>query len=327
MQDPMLDLTLFRRPAMTGVSVAAFTLAGSIFALFLYITLYVQDDLGYGPLAAGIRFLPITMMAFVVAPFAGKLTVRLQSRYLLGTGLLLVTAGLLLMATTNPTSGWTQLLPGFIVAGAGIGMVNPVLASASVSVVPYQRSGMASGANSTFRQIGIATGIAALGAIFASEIQIQDARRLEHQCHGTAREHKGGHQLGLALQAGGVREALGSIPFAPARTALLDAYRVGFSSTFNELMVIGSVMLVRGRRPGPRPRPPKGLRAERIAPAAEAGPSPGGSRYSPPWPNRPLPLARAGANRGFRGPATSQGRGRSAARRLERHRGRPAGWR
>ena len=170
-KDPMLDLTLFKRPAMVGVSITAFTLAASIFAMFLYLTLYIQDDLGYGPLAAGIRFLPITVMAFVVAPFAGKLTVRVKSRYLLGTGLLLVTAGMLLMATTRADSGWAQLLPGYIVAGAGIGMVNPVLASASVAVVPFQRSGMASGTNSTFRQVGIATGIAALGAVFASQIQ------------------------------------------------------------------------------------------------------------------------------------------------------------
>jgi EmrB/QacA subfamily drug resistance transporter len=241
-RDPMLDLTLFRRPAMCGVSIAAFTLAASIFALFLYITLYIQDDLGYSPLAAGVRFLPITMMAFVVAPVAGKLTVRLQSRYLLGLGLLLVTGGLLLMGTTSPASGWTQLLAGFLVAGAGIGMVNPVLASASVSVVPYQRSGMASGANSTFRQIGIATGIAGLGTIFASEIQSRTFAVLSTSATGRLVMEKSGGGLGLALQAGGVRDALSSIPFPAARQTLLGAYRIGFSTTFNELMVIGSVV-------------------------------------------------------------------------------------
>ena len=110
--DPMLDLTLFKRPAMVGVSLAAFTIAASIFALFLYLTLYIQDDLGYGPLAAGVRFLPITMLAFIVAPFAGKLTVRIQARYLLGTGLFLIAVGCLLMATTHASSGWTVLLPG-----------------------------------------------------------------------------------------------------------------------------------------------------------------------------------------------------------------------
>ena len=103
----MLDLTLFKRPAMVGVSLAAFTIAASIFAMFLYLTLYIQDDLGFGPLAAGVRFLPITMLAFIVAPFAGKLTVRVHARYLLGTGMFLIAVGCLLMATTHASSGWT----------------------------------------------------------------------------------------------------------------------------------------------------------------------------------------------------------------------------
>ncbi|MBV8462193.1 MAG: DHA2 family efflux MFS transporter permease subunit [Acidimicrobiales bacterium] len=243
--DPMLDLNLFKRPAMCGVSITAFTLAGSIFAMFLYITLYVQDGLGYGPLAAGLRFLPITVMAFVVAPFAGRLTVRVQSRYLLGAGLLLVAGGLLLMGTTNASSAWTQLLPGFFVTGVGIGLVNPVLASASVSVVPVQRSGMASGANATFRQIGIATGVAALGAIFASEIQTKTIAALNASAAGRLVVERGGNRLGLALQAGGVRDTLGSIPVA-ARRVLLDAYRTGFSSTLNELMVIGAAVAFAG---------------------------------------------------------------------------------
>src|SRR5580692_1214004 len=78
--DPMLDLNLFRRPAVIGSSIVAVALSSSIFALFLYITLYVQDDLGYGPFAAGLRFLPITLLSFIAAPFAGKLTVRIKSR-------------------------------------------------------------------------------------------------------------------------------------------------------------------------------------------------------------------------------------------------------
>jgi EmrB/QacA subfamily drug resistance transporter len=241
-KDPMLDLTLFKRPAMVGVSATAFTLSASIFAMFLYLTLYIQDDLGYGPLAAGIRFLPITVMAFVVAPIAGKLTVRIQSRYLLGLGLLLAAVGMLLMATTHPTSGWTQLIPGYIVAGAGIGMVNPVLASAAVAVVPFQRSGMASGANSTFRQIGIATGIAALGAVFASQIQHKTLAVLNASPLGHQAIAQGGRQLDSALQAGAVRQAAQGITFAPARQALLHAYRIGFSGTLNELLIIGAIV-------------------------------------------------------------------------------------
>jgi EmrB/QacA subfamily drug resistance transporter len=239
---PMLDLSLFRRPAMTGVSVVAFTLASSIFALFLYITFYIQDGLGYGPLAAGLRFLPITVMAFIVAPIAGKLTVKVQSRFPLSLGLALCAGGMLLMATTTPSSGWTRLLPGFLATGIGIGLVNPVLASASVAVVPVERSGMAAGANSTFRQVGIATGIAALGAVFADQIQQHTTAVLTASAAGREVLRRGGEQLVGALQSGGVREVAAAIPSAQAQAVLLHAYRIGFSHTFNVLMVIGAIV-------------------------------------------------------------------------------------
>jgi len=244
--DPMLDLSLFRRPAMVGASIVAFTLASSIFAMFLYITLYVQDGLGYGPFAAGVRFLPITVISFVVAPIAGKLSVRIQARYLMGGGLLLVAIGLLLMSAVDASSAWTVLVPGFIVTGIGIGTTNPVLASSAVSVVPPQRSGMASGANNTFRQVGIATGIAALGAVFQSQIQHATFAALSATPTGQEIIARGGTALKGALAGGGVREAAAAIPSPSARATLLDAYRHGFASTFDHLLLIGVVVAAVG---------------------------------------------------------------------------------
>jgi EmrB/QacA subfamily drug resistance transporter len=162
----MFDLTLFRKPAFGGASIAAFGLSASMFAMFLYITLYIQNSLGLSPQATGLRFLPLTVVSFFVAPAAGRVSRRVPVRILFGVGLALVGTGLLLMSGIDADSKWTALLPGFILSGAGIGMVNPSLAQAAVGVVPPQRSGMASGINSTFRQVGIATGIAGLGAIF-----------------------------------------------------------------------------------------------------------------------------------------------------------------
>ena len=210
--------------------------------MFLYLTLYIQDNLGYGPLAAGLRFLPMTLMTFFVAFFAGRLTVRVPSRLLLGVGMLVVTGSLLLMGTTDPNSNWTVLLPGFILGGLGIGIVNPVLASGAVSVVQPQRSGMASGANNTFRQVGIATGIAVLGAVFQSQIVSHTAATLNKTAAGVAVLHRGGSQLRGALSAGEVHEVASSIPLASARAALLNAYHVAFSSTLNHLMDIGAVV-------------------------------------------------------------------------------------
>ena len=70
-ENAMLDLSLFRSPSFTGVSIVAFALSASMFAMFLYLTLYIQNVLGYSPLEAGLRFLPLTVLSFVVAPIAG----------------------------------------------------------------------------------------------------------------------------------------------------------------------------------------------------------------------------------------------------------------
>jgi EmrB/QacA subfamily drug resistance transporter len=163
---PMLDLTLFRNPSFGGASIAAFVLSASMFAMFLYLTLYVQNILGYSALEAGLRFMPITLVSFFVAPVSGKLAERVGVRWFLSFGLAFVGIGLLLMRGLEPGDDWTALLAGFLIAGGGIGMTNPALATAAIGVVEPRRSGMASGINSTFRQVGVATGIAAWGAIF-----------------------------------------------------------------------------------------------------------------------------------------------------------------
>ncbi len=169
-ESPMFDLALFRKPSFTGAQIVAFTLSSAMFSQFLFLTLYLQNQLHYSPLQAGLRFLPLSILAFLFAPIAGRLSTRIPVRILFGVGMSLVGAALLLMHGITPSSGWTTLLPGFIVGGIGIGLVNAPLASTAVSVVEPRRAGMASGINNTFRQVGIATGIAGLGAIFQSKV-------------------------------------------------------------------------------------------------------------------------------------------------------------
>src|SRR5437588_7494467 len=195
---PMLDLTLFARPAFAGASIVALTLSASMFAMFLYLTLYIQDVLGYSPLQAGLRFLPVTLISFAVAPVAGRLSVRVPVRLLLGTGLLLVSGGLLAMTAITASSGWTTLIPGFVIAGAGIGMINPPLASTAIGVVHHTRSGMASGINDTFRPVGIATGIAGLGAVFQHQVTRQTSSALSHTAPGREALHAAGGTRGAA---------------------------------------------------------------------------------------------------------------------------------
>jgi EmrB/QacA subfamily drug resistance transporter len=167
---PMLDLRLFRVPTFTGAQIVAFSIHASMFSMFLYIVLYMQNVLGYTPLETGVRFLPVSLLSFVSAPIAGKLAERYPVRAFLSAGLGLVGIGLILMSGIDPGDDWTTLLPGFILGGIGIGFINPPLATAAIGVVEPRRSGAASGINSTFRQVGTAVGIAGLGALLQAKL-------------------------------------------------------------------------------------------------------------------------------------------------------------
>jgi EmrB/QacA subfamily drug resistance transporter len=169
-REPMFDLSLVRVPTFVGGLVSAFGISASLFALLTYLVLYIQNMLGYSAIEAGIRFLPLTGAIFLTAGVAGRLSARVPTRLLIGPGFLLIGIGLLLMHGLTPASDWTALLAGLIVAGVGAGLVNVPLASTAVAVVEPARAGMASGVNATFRQVGIATGIAVLGAIFSHSI-------------------------------------------------------------------------------------------------------------------------------------------------------------
>jgi EmrB/QacA subfamily drug resistance transporter len=246
---PMLDLSLFRRRAFAGASIVAFAISASMFSMFLYLTLYIQDVLSYSPLQAGLRFLPITLLSFVVAPISGRLSVRIPVRLLLGTGMLLVGGGLLAMTAIGAGSGWTTLVPGFLLAGAGVGMVNPPLASTAIGVVHYTRSGMASGINNTFRQVGIATGIAGLGAVFQHDVT--------HDTTSALAASRAGHEVLLAahgklagaLVSGDVASVARSLP-ASARSALTHAYRVGFTDALTSILIIAAIVAVAGAAAG-----------------------------------------------------------------------------
>jgi predicted MFS family arabinose efflux permease len=169
-RQPMFDLNRFRKPTFVGGSIAAFGMNGSLFAMFLYLVLYFQNSPHLSALGTGLGLAVITGGSLITALPAGRLSERMPVRWLIGPGLILVGIGLMLMHGIGADSSWTHLIAGFVVAGAGSGMVNPPLASTAIGVVEPRDAGMASGINTTFRQVGIATAIAALGSIFATKL-------------------------------------------------------------------------------------------------------------------------------------------------------------
>ncbi len=168
---PMLDPRLFKIPSFTASTIAAFTLSGGLYALLFYLSLYMQNYLGFSPLQAGLRFLPLSALVLIGAPLAGRFTDRIGPKWILATGLLFVVVGTGLLTrlvhATLPDQ-WVLLLPGLILAGIGNGIVNPPISTLAMGTVEPRQMGMASGISNVARQTGVAFGIAALAALLGN---------------------------------------------------------------------------------------------------------------------------------------------------------------
>jgi EmrB/QacA subfamily drug resistance transporter len=237
-EEPMFDFRLFRVPTFTGAQTTAFAISAGMFSQFLYLALYLQNVLGYSAMATGLRFLPLSLLSFVTAPVAGRLSARMPVRVLLSVGLALVGGALLLMWGLTVHSAWTALLAGFLVGGVGVGLVNAPLASTAVSVVEPRRAGMASGINNTFRQVGIATGIAALGAIFQDRIGA-------HLAASRAVPQGRVHELAQAISSGATKQALQGVP-AQYRAQAAQIARSAFIAGLNEILLVAAFVLFAG---------------------------------------------------------------------------------
>ncbi|MFL5906068.1 MAG: MFS transporter [Solirubrobacterales bacterium] len=240
--EPMLPLGLFRSPSFTGVQLAAFAVSASAFALFLYITLYLQNYLGYSPLQAGLCYLPLTLVSFFAAPLAGALLSRAPARVMMSGSLAVAGVGLLLMSGVSAGSEWTTLLGGFLVVGAGVGFLNPVIADVAISVVPKERSGMAAGINDTFRQLGVSVGIAVWGAIFVG----RGADKVSGLLAGTP-SASGDHprQLVEAASSGSLQQAVAHLS-PGSQHAVTNAAHEGFLAGFNDVLMLGGVLCLAG---------------------------------------------------------------------------------
>jgi EmrB/QacA subfamily drug resistance transporter len=235
-REPMFDLGLLRVPTFSGGLAAALAMNGSLFALLTYLILYMQQTLGLSAAETGVRLLPLTVALFFAAGIAGRLSERVPTRWLIAPGFVSIGAGLLLMRGVSTDSRWTHLLPGMIVAGIGAGLVNPPLAATAIGIVEPARAGMASGINTTFRQVGTATGVAVLGAIFATHVRSTvtgqlDAGELGSRADGIA------HAIG----AGGMNGVLGQVP-ANLRPAVVHAGHSGFVDGLNLILLVGAAV-------------------------------------------------------------------------------------
>jgi EmrB/QacA subfamily drug resistance transporter len=166
---PMLDLSLFRNPTFAGANATAMLVTLAMFGVFFFMSLYVQQILGYSPVQAGAIFLPMTILIILVAPPAGKLSDRVGSRWLMAGGMTLVAGSLVLFSRLGLDSGFWNMFPALVLGGLGMALTMTPMTAAAMSAVPVAKAGVGSGVLNTFRQVGGALGIAVMGAILTSQ--------------------------------------------------------------------------------------------------------------------------------------------------------------
>jgi EmrB/QacA subfamily drug resistance transporter len=245
-RDPMLDLKLFGSPSFTGVMIGAALLSGAAFGGLAYVSIWLQSVLDLSPIQAGLVFLPLSGAALVVSALAGRFLQDVAPRILIGVGTLLVGIGGLLMVVVNADSRWATLIAGLLVTGLGVGLALPIMSSAALAAAPRERGGMAGGALTTFRQLGLVLAIAVLGALFAG--RVEDSLRDS----GVPDPHRAS---GL-LTGGQAGRLIGVVPPAQ-RAAVVDAVHAAFASGLRATFlaagitgVVGAALvfgLVRGR--------------------------------------------------------------------------------
>jgi EmrB/QacA subfamily drug resistance transporter len=219
-RDPMLDLALFGTPSFTGIMVGAALLNGAAFGGLAYVSIWLQSVLGLSPIEAGLVFLPLSGGALVVSALAGRFLQHVSPRILIGTGTLLVGIGALLMIVVGADSNQYTLLAGLLVTGLGVGLALPIMSSAALGAAPRDRGGMAGGALTTFRQLGLVLAIAIFGALFAARIESS------LRSSGAVADPSGAADLLTGGQAG---RLIGQVP-AASRGAVDAAVHAAFAS-------------------------------------------------------------------------------------------------
>jgi EmrB/QacA subfamily drug resistance transporter len=165
---PMLDLDLFRNGTFAGANSVMLLVGLAMFGVFFYNSLFIQNVLGFSAVQTGASFLPMTVLIIIVAPIAGKFSDRVGSRWLVGVGMILLSASLFIFSRLDATSNFWDILPGLLIGGFGMAIVMTPITAAAMGSVSVDKAGVGSAVLNSMRQVGGSLGIAVMGAIVAA---------------------------------------------------------------------------------------------------------------------------------------------------------------
>jgi EmrB/QacA subfamily drug resistance transporter len=265
-REPMVPLRFFLRPAFSTSTIVSLLVGFAFIGVLYLIVLYFQNVMGYSPLQAGLRTLPLTLTQAVTAANAGRLNRTLGARTKMSVGLLLLSVGLFGLSQIQVTTSYTAIWPFQVLLGVGMGLVMPAVAAAGMAAVAAEQSGVASGVINASRQVGGALGIAVLGSIAATITRTDWHQQLSQLPAAT--QAKAGHLT--ALVVGGQGPPIAAAAGRPAELAALASFVNGTRGallTSSALVMIASAVAFGGlrRRPDTAACEPRDSAADGLA--------------------------------------------------------------
>jgi EmrB/QacA subfamily drug resistance transporter len=167
-QNPMVDLRMFARREFSGGTGTMMIWSFGILGIYFFTSLYLQQTLGFSPTKAGLAFVPMALCVAVFAAIAPRVESRLGGHRTVAAGMLLMVIGLVMFARLGQQATLTGLLPGFMVFGAGAGLMNVPLTNSVMDATPQARAGVASALLNASREVAGLLGITVIGAVLRS---------------------------------------------------------------------------------------------------------------------------------------------------------------
>ena len=236
---PMLDLNFFKNPRFTSASASISILFFAMFGVIFLLTQYFQFVLGYSPLQAGIRLLPLAVTMMVVAPLSARVVERIGTKVVVSTGLLLSGLGVLSFTQFEVTTGYGNIFWRLMLMAVGMGLTMAPATESIMGSLPLAKAGVGSAVNDTTRQVGGALGVAIIGSVLASTYgsKVGDAVAGQRLPAGVANDAK--NSLGFALQTA---SQIGG----PAGNALASTARAAFVDGMHQGYLVGAAVLILG---------------------------------------------------------------------------------
>src|SRR6266566_744725 len=232
--NPMVDLSMFRSREFSGGSGTMMIWAFGILGIYFFTSLYLQQTLGFSPVKAGLAFVPMALCVAVFASIAPRVEARAGAHRTVAFGMLLMVVGLVLFARLGLHASYDSLLPGFMLFGAGAGLMNVPLTNAVMQAIPSARAGVASALLNASREVAGLLGITVIGAVLRTR-QSAALRAGADPVHAFLDGYHTGLVVTIVLLAGGILVSYMTLRPRAAAPPSRESVALGELTTVDEL--------------------------------------------------------------------------------------------